>query len=223
MKRSYDASTMSSRWSADGGAADGGGGGEWFADAPKQWLMNAFQNHGQPMPKLMAVRGGYGWSCRVEIGMLRQQVTGSGHTQDDAKKAAALEGCRVLQGAGMLQRQVSNKNRGGATRKKKKKGGANAEANAQRQLSTVAYDAPPFVLPFKRPVFNGAQPGGGPVLSHTRHVSFCADLALMRKCHPLQPRRSSHSTMARSRCSTSRPPAAPRSTAPAPASGRCAP
>ena len=81
------------------------------------------------------------------------KVEGSGRSQKEAQAACALEMCRVLSAKGMLKRQVSAKQRKkGRKKKKKKKGGL----SMQQQLNQVP--AAPFVLPFKPPVFNGANP-----------------------------------------------------------------
>ena len=95
-----------------GGGGGGGGGdeGEWFASAPKQWMFNAFQNHKLGVPKLFAQRSGRSFTCRVSV--LGTTVSGEGHSAKDAENAAALEGCRLFQRAGKLQRQVSSKQRG---------------------------------------------------------------------------------------------------------------
>ena len=148
----------------------GAGGNEWFADAPKQWINNAFQNCGIAMPKLHPQRAGQFFACTLALSMVRGEVTGHGRTGKEAEANAALEGCRALQLAGMLQRQVSAKQRGKGGSKGKKKG-KGQERQAQANLTQVQAGAEPFVLPFKAPVFNGANPAKKTVLMNRGKVN----------------------------------------------------
>eukprot|EP01043_Picozoa_sp_COSAG02_P020485 COSAG02_NODE_1013_length_15207_cov_4.700556_3_plen_1238_part_00 len=151
-------------------AQDTASGQEWFADTPKQWLFNAFQNASQPTPNLRAQRYGGSFVCTLDLGLIQSQVSGRGYSAKAAENAAALEGCRALQRAGMLHRQVSAKQRskGGSKGKKKNKG---QERQAQANLTQVPVGGEPFVLPFKAPVFNGSNPAKKTVLMNKGKVN----------------------------------------------------
>jgi|EP01047_Picozoa_sp_COSAG01_P033226 hypothetical protein len=168
----------------------GAGGEEWFADAPKQWLFNAFQNQGMDKPDLRSQRVGGRYPsfvCSLALRMIGDSVSARGRSAKDAEHAAALEGCRALQKRGMMQRQVSAKQRGKG-KKKKKKGGQQQIQGAQAILSHVQAGAEPFVLPFKVCVSqqqqspSRLQPTAIPHLPgmHTAHARGTAEQARMR-------------------------------------------
>ena len=151
-----------------GGAGGGGGAGgaEWYAAAPKQWMMNAFQNNQWGVPKLQLSRGRRPGDAMHTItvdmpfsgsGGGSEPIVGHGRTKKEAENAAALATCRSLAARGLMNRQVSSKQVGKKNKGSKgKKKGAKAERAAQAALVQVDASAPPFVLPFAAPVFNGA-------------------------------------------------------------------
>jgi HrpA-like RNA helicase len=127
--------------------------------------MNAFQNAQLPMPKLRAERHVSRhvsrFLVRLELTMISEKnvIFGEGMNAKEAQNHAALEGCRAIAKAGLLVRQVSDKQKTkGSKGSKGKKHSKAMERRAQAELAQGPAGAPAFVLPFAVPCFNGANP-----------------------------------------------------------------
>ena len=141
----------------------------WYAENPKQWLNNAFQNAGSAPPVIKARRGAGQFVCVLDI-MGRFRAQGSGRTPKEAEASCARDACRMMDQAGLMTRQVSQRQRS-KSKKKRKKSGTGGMA------PTKASGGHPFVLPFATPTYNGANPakkGSGKFLGNGKipHISL---------------------------------------------------
>lgn len=117
-------------------------------------MMNGFQNNKWGVPMFATRRSG-GQHMATLTTPFGESMTGYGRNPKAAENACALEACRMMSRNGLLQRQVSAKQRKNKGSKGAKKG-AKAEAKAQKELAVAPLDGPPFVLPFFSPTYNGA-------------------------------------------------------------------